>query len=200
MGASIAVVPLIDDEGIAKAAGVDLIGAKEVDHLDFAVLRAFENAGHRPSALSRQEAKIHAADPRGGRVQYVETVPTGICVDEAQLIRDLTGCFQNRRAVVTSERSHSNDQHRFRGVLQDVGEGVIAGGDALEQMGVVSQVFVLVGEIRRRPNHTDREAAHPIPFAQPRIDDRRFEPRIGSDEQAGAGRVDPRNGGIEQVG
>ena len=43
VGAAVAMAPLIDDEGAAEPLDLDLVGAKEIDHVDIALLRAVQD-------------------------------------------------------------------------------------------------------------------------------------------------------------
>ena len=58
MRAGIAMAALIDDEGAAEMADVELVGAEQIDEIDLALLRAVDDARHIAAALARHEAEI----------------------------------------------------------------------------------------------------------------------------------------------
>src|SRR5690606_4560776 len=45
VGATVAMMALIDDEGLAQAIGVDFVGAEQIDDVEIALLRSFEDTG-----------------------------------------------------------------------------------------------------------------------------------------------------------
>ena len=98
MRTGIAVVALINDESLVEFRRIDLVGAKQIDHLDVAAVGARKNARRVSSAFARQETKIQPADPRGRRVQHIETVP--VAVNHAEGFGRLACQPQDRRAVV----------------------------------------------------------------------------------------------------
>src|SRR6185369_4140572 len=101
MRALVAVMALIDDEGLAKMAGIDLIGAEQIDELDLPLAGAGKDAGRisprSTGALPRREAELQATDPRCRGVQYVEAVPA--VLDQATAIGDLLGEAKDRGTV-----------------------------------------------------------------------------------------------------
>ena len=188
---------LVDDERLAEPGRVDLVGAQQVDQLDFAALGAGEDAFDVAPALARHEAEIERTDPRGRPVQHVEPVPT--VFRHAEAFGDGAGGSDDSRPVGACEGPLAQHDHRLFRRVQDGAESVPAFGDVGQDRGVVAETVVAIGQIDRLPDQADRETAHRVALAEPRIDKRRFPARIGADDEAGIGVFDPRDGGVEQV-
>jgi hypothetical protein len=75
MRTGIAVMALIDHEGLAETVHVNLIGAEQIDDVDFALLRPVHDATDVAAAIARHEAKLEATDPRRRIMQQIEAVP-----------------------------------------------------------------------------------------------------------------------------
>ena len=118
--AAVAVMALIDHEGLAEPAGVDLVGGQQVDGRDLALFRAVQDAGDVAAAVARHEAQIQPADAGRRRMQDVEAVP--VLARGAGFFRDPAGRRQHRRAVLTRQRAHADDNHRPFGLLQNLRE------------------------------------------------------------------------------
>ena len=63
MGAVIAVMALIDDEGLAEMGRVDLVGAQQIDELDLALGRAVEDAGDDRARPAPARSRVRARRP-----------------------------------------------------------------------------------------------------------------------------------------
>ena len=63
VGAGIAVMALIDDEGVAEPVHVELVGAQQPDQADLARAGAVKDSGCIAAALARRKAEIEPSDP-----------------------------------------------------------------------------------------------------------------------------------------
>ena len=107
MRPGIAVMALIDHEGLAQGGHVDLVGAEQEHSLDLALAGALENARDVPAAGLRQEPEVEAADPCRRRVQDVEAVPA--VLDQAEALRRIPRQAEHRGAIGTRQRAHAQD-------------------------------------------------------------------------------------------
>ena len=76
---------------------------------------------------------------------------------------------------------------------------MVPGGDIREQLCLVPQMVVAIGEVDRLADQGDPEPAHRMAFADARVDQRRLPARVGADDQAGIGLLDPGDGCVEQI-
>ena len=133
MRSGIAVVALVDHEGLAQARHVDLVGPQQVDDLDVARLGTRQDRRQVASPRARQETQIEPGDPSGRAVQDVETVPT-LC-DHAVAFGNLPRQRRGRRPHRAAQRAHADHDHRPIGRAQDLGEGALTGRDRLQDWG-----------------------------------------------------------------
>ena len=124
MGAAVAMAPLIDDEGLAEPVRIDLVGAEQVDHIDLALLRAFEDRVNVPAPFAGHEAEVEAGDAGGGGVQHAEPVPADVRLHRAHGHRGLGGERQDCGAVRPRESRLTDDDQRPLGAFDLLEEGM----------------------------------------------------------------------------
>src|SRR6478672_12927795 len=112
MGAAVAVAPLIDDEGLAKQVGVDLVGAEQVDHIDLALLGPIENSFDVPAPLARNQAEIEARNAGGGGMQYAEPVPADVRLHRTHSDCRLCSEGKHRGSVGARKRGLADDDEQ----------------------------------------------------------------------------------------
>ncbi len=192
--AAIAMMSLIDDEGLAAdAIGVELVGAEQPHDVDAA-------AHHLREALrsrSRHEAEIECADPRGGGVQHVEAMPLG--AERPDFARQRPGGGEHRRAVRTRHRRRAENDHRPLGRVQRPGNFAGRIEQHPRQMRAVARVLHVVGEVRGGADQPDRHPGMEPAPADARVQNRRLAARVGADQQHRVGLVDARDGAVEDV-
>ena len=115
-GATVAVMSLIDYECPAKVAGVDLVGAQQVENLDIARFAPGENAAEVAPARSRSKPEIKPSDPRGGIMQDIEPVP--VVANQAAALGYHPCRRQHLGAVRPRQRPLSEHDHRVFRVAQ----------------------------------------------------------------------------------
>ncbi len=192
-------MPLVDDEGLAEARGVEFIGAEQVDEADIPGRGAVEDGRRVPPAIAGHEAQIQSAHPRRRVVQHVEAVPAGRGIDQATALGDPPRGVQDGATIRAGQRAHAEDQHRPLGLPQNLRELVAPVGDRVEQPRIIAEVPAAIGEIDHLAHQPNREPAHQPALAQARVDQRRLDARIGADQQAGIGSLDAGDGGVEQI-
>ena len=116
MGAGIAVMALVDHEGLAQPLGVDLVGRQQIDRGDLALLAAGQDALDVAPARTRHQAEIEAADARRRGVEHGKAVP--VLAHGAELVGKLARQRQNGGAVLAGERAHADDDQRVLGGLE----------------------------------------------------------------------------------
>ena len=158
---------------------------------------AFEHAGDVVAALAGHEAEVEPADPGGGGVQDVEAVP--VVADQRRSARRARGRGEDRGAIRAGERAGAEDQHRPLGLLEALAELVVAAGELGEALRAGAELDHRVGQVRDRADPADREAALAPALAQPGVDQRGLEARVGADQQADVGLLDAGDGGVEEV-
>ena len=116
MGAGIAVVALVDHEGLAELRRVDLVGAQQIDDVDLLALRAVQNAGDVATALARHQAEIEAADAAAAVCRMAKPFQS------SRTTARLTRQGEHGGTVVARERAHADDDQRVLGGLELLGE------------------------------------------------------------------------------
>ena len=190
-------VALIDHKGRADIRQIDFVGAKQIEDFDRARAAGFHDAGDIAAARPGHETEIETADPRRRAVQHVEAVP--VRTHHAECLGDCSPGAQNASAVGACERTLPQDDHRRLGSAQHLGRGSFATDQRIQRLAAVAEPFDREGQIGRRADRRDPEAAAQIALSQPRIDERRFPARIGADEQTGVGLLDAGDRRVEQI-
>jgi len=101
---------------------LDLVGAKEIDQVDVALLRAVQDRPDVLSPLGGDEAEVEAGNTSGRRMKHAEAVPVGL--DGAERERGLGRERQYCGAVRTCQRRLADDDQGPFGVLGLVEEGM----------------------------------------------------------------------------
>ena len=142
MGPGIAVMALIDDECVAQAGHIDLVGTEKVEHLNVSIGGALHHGGHVIATGARHQTKIEPADAARGPVQDVEAVPT---VDHhAAVLGDAPSRRQYLSPIGPRQCARAHDEHGVLRDLEGLGEGVAARGDCGQGVRSFSQVSVRV--------------------------------------------------------
>ena len=106
---------------------------------------------------------------------------------------------QQIRRRLARQRGRAENKHRVFRLGQHFGQWMFARGDIGQHARIVAQRFVKIGQICRGAGMIDfKPAAQPC-LADTRIDQRRFDARVSTDNQANIGLLDPGDGGIKQI-
>ena len=149
-----------------------------------------------PSPGRKPSSRPPTGDARRCRVQHVEAVP--VVLDHPGALGDLARQAEDRGAVRPGQRAHAEHDHGLLGLGQL--HRVLARGDRAQGLRPRAQILDVVGQIGRRPDSADPEAATHETLAQARVDHRGFPTRVGADQQAGVGPLDAGNRGVEEIG
>ena len=145
MRAGIAMVTLVDDEGIAECAHVDLVGTEKIDQLDLALGGTVEDPGDVTPVLTRDKPEIQPADPRRRLVQDIEAVP--VRGDGAEFFRHRARQRHYLGAIGAGQRRLADDNHRPLGRLQHLGEGALAVGELTQHIRAIAQMRRRIGHV-----------------------------------------------------
>ncbi len=192
--AMIAVMALVDDEGVLQLGGRDFIGSQQEHHFDFAARSAVNNPGRIPPALARDESHVQSADPARRGVQHAEP-GRAACI----LVCYGPRRCQHRSAIGTSQSTLPDHDHRPFGILQDLGEIIAAIGHGLQALRPRSQIRIAVGQVGILTDHADFKAVFQPRLADPRVPDRRFDPWVGADQQQCIGLFHASQAGVQNV-
>ena len=197
VGAGVAVMALIDDEGLAQLRHVDLVDAEQVDEFDLALGSAGQDARGIAPARPRHEAELEPADPRRGGMEDVEAVPAFL--HQPGRLGQLAGEMEHGGAVGACQRALAQDQHRALGLLQNLEEGMAALGQRLQRLRPLAQMLVFIGQVELLADDGHLEAALMAALQDPGVHERGFPARIAADDQAGIGLLDAGDGGVEEI-
>ncbi len=196
MGTGVAMAAEIDHKGIAEGVDVDLVGAEQKQHLELACRRRRDHAKRVEAARSRHEAKVETADPRRRGVEDRKAVPAFLPSPRRRHPRRQA---QHFRSVRSRQRALPDQNDRPLGRGQSLAEFPRTIGEPGQRIGTRAEVLVGIGEVHPLADETDWEAALTPALADARVQHRRLVTRIGADDQQRVGRLDPRDGGVEDV-
>src|SRR6478736_1576832 len=149
MRAAVAMRADVDDERAGR--DIDLVRTEENEQVD----GALSHFGGALAARARHEAEIECCDARRGRVQNGKAVPA--VSDETQLARGLPGKRGERRAILTRERSGTDDHQRMLCGLECLAELRLS--ETAERLCARAEIVVIVREVCLLADHADREIA-----------------------------------------
>ena len=155
-----------------------------------------------PAPFARHEAEVEAGDAGGGGVQHAEPVPADVRLHRAHGHRRLGGERQDGGAVGPRQRRLADDDQRPLGAFDFLEEGMRAAGELGEGLRAGAEMLIRIGEVGLRPDQADGKMPLRLPPAlqDAGIEHRRFEARIGADEQNCVGMVDALDRRVEQIG
>ena len=194
---AIAVMTLVDHKGQSGVRQIDLIGAEQVQNLNRPGAAALQHAGDVAASRSGDEAEIETADPCRRAVQHVEAVPLRPAL--AEPVGDRPAGRENPAPIGASQGSLTQHDHRRLCVEQNFRPWQLAADERVQCFAALAEHFDREGQIERRPNCRDAEAAPQIALTQPRIDERRLPAQVGPDEKTGIGLFDASNRRVEQI-
>src|SRR5262249_36106867 len=146
----------IDDESLPEPSHVDLVRAEQIDELDLAVARGIEHGFDVEPAFAGDESEIEPANPGGGGVQHIESVPAEIRFDCAHRLSGLGGKREDGSAIGTGKGCLPQDQHWPLSALELIQEGMLAIGDLGQGLRASAEIIVSVGEIDALTDEPDR--------------------------------------------
>src|SRR5580692_4811416 len=160
MRTRIAMRALIDDEGLAQRARVDLVRAEHIYKVDLAFRSAIENARH---IAALDETEIERGDAACGGVQHIESVPAAFGnaasgTDHARLTRELRGERKDRRAIGPRNRAGTENEHGALRVFQHFREVMTAIRERAKRCRIAAEILDRIGLIHRHAEARDLQA------------------------------------------
>ncbi|MBA7473631.1 hypothetical protein ES707_08972 [subsurface metagenome] len=191
MRAAVAMGADVNDEGAVGDLG--FVSAEQEQHVERTEGRHLGDG-----KTTAGEADIERTNPRRGLLQHAKSVPA--VLDCADVERELRSKRQHRSAIRARETRRADQHDRVPGVLQDFGEGMLAGGEIIQRVRARADVVVVIGKVGLRADHADLELPAAPALADARVEQRALAARVGADDQQCVGLINTGNGRVEHVG
>ena len=150
------------------------------------------------AALARHEAEVEPADAGGRRVQHGKAVPA-VLAPRRRSAQASPPAPSTAAPSGARQSALPDDDQRVLGLLQRLRRSAVAVGQIAQRLGAGAEMLVVVGQVGRVADHADRQIAGAPALADAGVEHRRFEARIGADDQDRVGLLDAGDGRVEEV-